>query len=187
MTVDSGQATELRCANHPDTVTHLRCSRCGKPICVRCVIQTPVGGRCRECAQLRKDPILVVGTQRYIRAALYGSTAAVIGGLFWAQMGSAFGLSWLLMILLGYAVGEAVSRGADRKISRGLVVMAGGLTVLSVVIGRALPLWTRMPSSLPLDDRVTVALEFAVGGLFTNLFGLLFLVLAVVIATNRVR
>jgi hypothetical protein len=39
------------CANHPDRETTLRCNRCGKPICTKCAVHTPVGYRCRECVR----------------------------------------------------------------------------------------------------------------------------------------
>ncbi len=171
----------FRCANHPNVETHLRCSRCGKPICPRCVIQTPVGGRCRECANLKKPPMFQVSPRLYAIAAVYGLSVAVVGGLIWAQMGSFFGLSSLLLLLLGYLVGEAVSRGAKGKISRGLMVMAGGFTLLGIVVGRLVLLLTRFPVG------VDAALGVAVSSLFGNLMGLLFLVLAVVVATSRVR
>src|SRR5215211_7277979 len=44
---------EPRCAYHPDTPTRLRCSRCSKPICTKCVVTTAVGQRCRDCARAR--------------------------------------------------------------------------------------------------------------------------------------
>lgn len=187
MTAEASEGTAFRCANHPDTETHLRCNRCGKPICVRCVIQTPVGGRCRECAQLKRPPMFQVGSGLYARAGAYGLVAAGVGGFLWAQAGPFFGLSALLLLLLGYVVGEAVSRGANRRISRGLVVMAGTLTVAGVVAGRTVLVLSRLPAGVPLDAKLGAALNFAVLDLLGNLFGLLFLVLAVVVATSRVR
>jgi membrane associated rhomboid family serine protease len=38
------------CYRHPDRGTRLACSNCGKPICVECTIDTPVGQKCPECA-----------------------------------------------------------------------------------------------------------------------------------------
>ncbi len=190
MTAETGKAVPLRCSNHPDTETHLRCSRCGKPICVRCVIQTPVGGRCRECAALKKPPLFQVGPQRFAKAAGYGLVVAVVGGFIWAQLGSIgsmFGLSSLLLVLLGYAVGEAVSRGADRRISRGLVLLAGSLTVLAAYVGQVALVMTRLPAALSFGVRLEAAMSFGITAIVGNLMGLLFLVLAVVVATSRVR
>lgn len=187
MTVESGQGAALRCANHPNTETHLRCSRCGKPICVKCVIPTPVGGRCRECANLRKSPILVVSPVRYAKAVAFGLGAAIVSGLIWGSIGNLFGLSILLLFLLGYVVGEAVSRGADGRISRGLMVLAGASTVLAVLVGRVVPIFFALPSQLPFDARFGAALNFGLGSLTGNVMQLLFVVLAVVVAVSRIR
>ena len=54
-------AETLYCANHSSVETLLRCSKCGKPICTRCIVQTPVGARCRECANVQRLPIYQVG------------------------------------------------------------------------------------------------------------------------------
>jgi len=49
--VTSGdQPTPLVCYRHPDRPTRLSCSNCGRPICVDCTIDTPVGQKCPECA-----------------------------------------------------------------------------------------------------------------------------------------
>lgn len=39
----------LHCVNHPKVETYLRCNKCGRPICVKCAVRTPVGYRCRDC------------------------------------------------------------------------------------------------------------------------------------------
>ena len=188
MTAETGKAAPFRCANHPDTETYLRCSRCGKPICVRCSIQTPVGARCRECANLRKPPLFQVGPQRFAKATGYGLVAALVGGLIWAQLGPAlFGLSSLLLLLVGYVVGEAVSLGADRRISRGLVVLAGALTVVAALAGQVAVILNRLPAAVPFAVRFEAAMSYGMMSLVGNLMGLLFLALAVVIATSRVR
>jgi len=46
----------MQCATHPNVETELTCGRCGTPICPRCLVMTPVGARCRDCAQLRRIP-----------------------------------------------------------------------------------------------------------------------------------
>src|SRR5262245_41825997 len=50
-------AAVVQCARHPEVETALRCSRCDTPICPRCLIQTPVGARCRDCARLARSPV----------------------------------------------------------------------------------------------------------------------------------
>jgi membrane associated rhomboid family serine protease len=44
------EATVTTCYRHPDRATGLSCSTCGRPICVECSRDTPVGQKCPECA-----------------------------------------------------------------------------------------------------------------------------------------
>ncbi len=47
-------ATEISapvCYRHPDRVTGLSCTRCGRSICVECSHDAAVGQLCRECAK----------------------------------------------------------------------------------------------------------------------------------------
>ena len=41
------------CYRHPDRETGVACSNCERPICPDCMISTPVGFRCPECAKQR--------------------------------------------------------------------------------------------------------------------------------------
>ena len=50
-TVDDKPATT--CYRHPDRVTGLRCSRCGRPICGECVVPAAVGQLCPDDARDR--------------------------------------------------------------------------------------------------------------------------------------
>ncbi len=48
---EPGAATEPVCYRHPDRVTYLSCSECGKPICPDCSHDSVVGQKCAECAR----------------------------------------------------------------------------------------------------------------------------------------
>ncbi|MCS7284040.1 MAG: hypothetical protein RMK65_01740 [Anaerolineae bacterium] len=43
----------LRCINHPNVETYLRCARCGAPICPKCAVRTEVGYICPACRSRR--------------------------------------------------------------------------------------------------------------------------------------
>ena len=73
----------LRCATHPDAATNLRCGKCGKPICPKCLVQTPVGARCRDCARLYKLPTYRISPAYYLRAIGTALGMAVVLGLVW--------------------------------------------------------------------------------------------------------
>jgi membrane associated rhomboid family serine protease len=62
------EPVEQTCYRHPDRVTGLTCSECGRPICTECMTMAPVGIRCPEHA----------GGQRVVnRAALQRVSAPV--------------------------------------------------------------------------------------------------------------
>src|SRR5918911_2252932 len=42
------QTAERTCYRHPDRVTGLSCSECGRPICTECMTMAPVGIRCPD-------------------------------------------------------------------------------------------------------------------------------------------
>src|SRR5947208_11997501 len=42
------ETVEQTCYRHPDRVTGLSCSECGRPICTECMTMAPVGIRCPE-------------------------------------------------------------------------------------------------------------------------------------------
>ena len=42
----------MKCGNHTEAETSLKCGKCGKLICPKCMVQTPVGSRCKDCARL---------------------------------------------------------------------------------------------------------------------------------------
>ena len=58
------------CATHPNVETGLACGRCERFICPRCMIQTPVGSRCGDCARVRKSPVFDVTTKQYLMASV---------------------------------------------------------------------------------------------------------------------
>src|SRR2546423_388400 len=74
------------CVRHPNRETLVSCGRCGKPFCPDCLVHTPAGQRCYECAGIRR------------RAA---STAVASG------LAKAF-----VVVLLGSAIGSFVSGGS---------------------------------------------------------------------------
>ena len=78
------ESEPLRCATHPNVETNLRCGKCGKPICPKCMVQTPVGTRCRECARLNKAPTFRVSGWYYLRASGTALGLAVVVGLVWS-------------------------------------------------------------------------------------------------------
>lgn len=131
------ESDSTRCATHPDVETNLRCGKCGKPICPRCMVQTPVGARCRECARLYKLPTFRISTGYYLRAAGTALGMAIVTGLAWGAIDRVMPFFYLGLILaagVGYAIGEVVSLSVNRKSSRGLAVVGSLAVVISYLV-----------------------------------------------------
>ena len=173
----------LRCAAHPKTETYLRCGKCEKPICPRCMVQTPVGARCRSCAGLRRLPMFDVRPLDLVKGFLSAVAASAAGGialLYLAAMPGVGFFMFILIALLGYGVGEAASAAARRRRSRTL----GWATVLALPIGLVLgrAAFFMMVGGYP----AALALPTAVAMLVAPIWSLLLLGLAMWIAYQRV-
>jgi tetratricopeptide (TPR) repeat protein len=123
----------LYCANHPTVETMLRCNRCGKPICTRCAVQTPVGYRCRECVGKQQAVFYTGGALDYVIA---GAISVVLGGIA-SYLMTLVG-AWFIALLLGPAAGigiaELVRLAVQRRRSKYLWIVVGA----GIVVG-ALP------------------------------------------------
>jgi tetratricopeptide (TPR) repeat protein len=119
----------LYCANHPHVETMLRCNRCGKPICTRCAVQTPVGYRCRECVGQQQAVFYTGGVIDYV---IGGVIALVLGGIagYLITLLGAWFFSLILGPTIGIGIAEAVRLAVRRRRSRYLwLVVAGGIVV----------------------------------------------------------
>ena len=151
----------MKCAAHPRVETNLKCGKCGKPICPRCMVQTPVGARCPDCAKLYKLPTYRVSTRYYLRAVGTALGMAVVCGVIWGMVGSFlpfFFLNLLLGPAVGYAIGEVVGLAVNRKRGKGLATVAGIAVAISYLVSIFMP-WG-FPSGLfnIILDLVAVAL-----------------------------
>lgn len=161
----------MRCATHPEVETNLRCGKCDKLICPKCLVQTPVGAKCRDCARLYKLPTYRVSTQYYLRAAGAGLGMAIVCGAVWGVIEWVipfFSLNLLLASAAGYAIGEVVSLSVNRKRGTRLAIIAGIAVAISYFI--TYPFTGGLPT-----------------GLFNILYHLVALALGIFVAVTRVR
>ena len=160
----------MKCATHPAVETNLRCGKCGKLICPKCLVQTPVGARCPDCAKLYKLPTYQISAKYYLRATGTALGMAIVCGIVWGVINNflPFFLNLLLAAGAGYAIGEVVSLSVNRKRGRGLAAIAGFAVVISYLVN-----------------------IFSLGGLPFGLFGIAFALLALALgiftAVNRLR
>jgi hypothetical protein len=131
----------MKCATHNDVETGLACGKCGTPICPRCLVETPVGARCRECANVRRLPTYSITPVQYLRAVAAGVGIAIAVGVAWAWLRIAvdipfFGFMTALLLAAGaaYVIAEVVSRVINRKRGTPLQIIAGACFVLSYLV-----------------------------------------------------
>jgi tetratricopeptide (TPR) repeat protein len=119
----------LTCANHPNVETMLRCNRCGKPICTRCAVQTPVGYRCKECVGQQQAVFYSGGAFDYV---IGGVIALLLGGIA-SYLMTLLG-AWFFALILGPTIGigiaELVRLAVRRRRSKYLWLVVGAGLVL---------------------------------------------------------
>jgi hypothetical protein len=163
------------CETHPDIESELRCGRCERLICPRCLVYTPGGVRCRDCAQLRRPVMYELGTEHYLRGTLasivVGVAIGLVGGLLLPPNSRIAFFGLLLGVFAGMGAGsliaEAITRATRGK--RGLSVQwmaINGLLIAGVV---------RLVVSGELDE------------ITRDLFGLVTIGVAMAVAWGRLR
>src|SRR5512140_3803245 len=93
------------CVNHPNTETLLRCYRCGKPVCVKCVTRTPVGLICKQCLNNQQSGYYTATPIDYVLTVIVGIVLAFVGAFIARLLG---GL-WFFAIFYGPAAGTAMA------------------------------------------------------------------------------
>lgn len=167
-------AAGVPCSYHPDVETRLRCSRCGKPICPRCAVRTPVGLRCPDCAGTR--PSIAANPAGTARAAAAGLVVAIVVAIAWG-FSPAWGFYWALA--LGFGVVETMARllrgrtGIDLQVIAMAIVLFGAVLSRLVLLQRlgvdlgAIPEFNRAVQRAlylqPLPDLLFIALALAIG------------------------
>ncbi len=120
------------CATHPDVETVVSCGRCDRPVCPKCMIFTPVGVRCRDCAQLRRLPQYTITLRVYARI-IPGAVALALGVGFLLSLVP--GVGFLGGIMVGFLVSEGLRRVSGYKQGREMEVIAAATVILSVLAG----------------------------------------------------
>ncbi len=124
----------MKCAYHPDVETNLSCGKCGQPICPKCMVETPVGARCPDCAKSVKLPTYRLSAKYYLIAAGTALGMAIATGLVWGLLREFLPYIFINLILaggVGFAIGEVVSRSVNRKHGNWLAVIGSVAIPLS--------------------------------------------------------
>lgn len=108
------------CVNHPNEITFVRCGRCEAPICVRCMVDTPVGKKCRACARNRSH--LTESTPQEVALAFIAATAVAIPAGWVMQTIRIMPLS---AVIYGWLIAEVALRVGKRRRSVAMQVATG--------------------------------------------------------------
>jgi membrane associated rhomboid family serine protease len=131
------EIAERTCYRHPDRVTGLSCSECGRPICTECMTMAPVGIRCPEHSGRPQGVDRV--TKGVKRATYEGVGAKVTRAL----------------IGLNVAVYVAeLAQGSGVNGTKGSIYQDGALIANGAKVGDAL---AGVPKGIPYPDLVGVA------------------------------
>jgi len=175
------------CTNHPRIETLLRCNKCGRPFCVKCLQRTPVGYRCKECLNVQQAGYYTSTPVDYVIVAVVGTIASMIGG----GIATILGGFWFLAIFYGPAAGgiiaEVIRWAIQRRRGKYLWLVACATVVGGAfLVAGAIPLlFLLMSLGAPNPGRgFNVAALF--GG-FLNIGLWIYLVLAVSTVYARLR
>lgn len=128
------------CQLHPEVETALECGRCATPICPRCLVHTPGGIRCPDCAQLRRPPMYELAPLDYAKAGVAASMLIGVLGFLGAVLlpvGGFRGLFLLLALFVGSGAGALVAEVLSRvtKGKRGPVMQGIAVGTLVAALG----------------------------------------------------
>ena len=117
-----------QCAWHPGTETGVSCPDCGRYMCPKDMVDTPVGYKCRECG-LTRVTRGGVKPRQLLTASAFGLVAALVlpplvGLVHFAFIGA---------LLYGGLVGEAVKRGVGGHRTTEFAAIAAACAVLGAL------------------------------------------------------
>lgn len=129
----------LYCTVHPNVETSLRCNKCGRPMCTKCAVRTPVGYRCKECVRGQQDVYFTAGLSNQVIQALVAIIGSALIGTPLVLLTSRIGLwGYIITFWASSAVGGLIAdfayRWSGRKRGRySYLIVGGGVAVGSLV------------------------------------------------------
>lgn len=153
--VQTYERGEVECVCGSGIETRLRCSRCGKPICYDCMIESPVGFRCPDCASGPRVGAYRTSGTVLLRAAVVGFVVAAAIGFFWGNFPE---WGFFMALLLGFGTVEAMARAANYKQGSELQIAAFGAILLGILISRY-TIALINPEGWPLDISIQFLFE----------------------------
>lgn len=137
MTTPDTNEEVLYCPKHPQKEATLRCIRCNRPMCLDCLVRTPTGYMCKECARQHDAKFFHGNVRDMVIQGAVCFVGTLIATLVLQQV--QFLSQWIFVIFLGPALGGGVAEIALRLTERrrGLYsdVVGAALTGMGGFIG----------------------------------------------------
>ena len=124
------------CPRHPKVETNLRCATCGTLICPKCLVQTPVGAKCKSCTAVKGVSLVDLSLFQAATTIGAGLLAGVIAGF-----AVVFHFGWLTLLLAfayGRLAGSMILRASGRKRGAAMELLSGTTVIAGILAGRAL-------------------------------------------------
>ncbi len=122
MTLPLESTQDVRCCPRAVGPASLRCYKCGKPICPKCAVRTPVGYSCRDCVRQQQKTFDTAEWYDYPVAVV---VAAIVGGLGSLVVTFVGFLVLLVAPAVGAGTAELVRLAVRKRRSRYLGWAAG--------------------------------------------------------------
>jgi hypothetical protein len=169
---------ELTCVNHSKTPTVLRCNKCDRPMCLRCLELTAVGHRCKECLGASRAGYYNATPADHVLAAVVGVVPSILAGaiapyayFYFALIGGPIG---------GGIVSEAIRWSIGRRRGRFIWLVASAAVVVGGLVG--VGLWSLATARTPLAEEARITYLASALGSFA-----IYAALAVVTVYVRLR
>lgn len=158
----------MECYRHKRVETNVRCGKCDKPICPKCMVSGPAGMRCPDCASLRSSALYQINPARLVLATVVGLVLGILGAtIMW-------NLSFFVLFaspVYGAIVAEGVLRASGRK--RGPIIEVIGIG--SIIVGYLLVLLPTiglfLGAAAPAAQAASSALAWGIGSVVWHLLG----------------
>jgi hypothetical protein len=177
------------CVNHPQTETYLKCNKCGKPVCIKCVERTPVGYRCKECLGIQRQGYYNATAFDYVLASIVAVVLSAVCGFVMGFVGRLGLIAILLAIFAGPMGGGIVAEGIRTAIQRHrgryLWAIACGAILIGGLVGLVAPVSVPLLVTV-LTGNIRVLSQVGLG-LVLNLGFWIYVALAVSTAYARLR
>lgn len=162
------------CYYHPNVETELRCNKCGRYICPKDAVRTPVGYRCRSCVKEQQDIFFTATPVDYVIAAVVSLALSAVAAAIIPVIGF---FAIFAAPVAGGVIAEGVRLATGKRRGRYTWIVV----IVCMVATACLSLWFRP------EVQYALALGVLNPALFTLLWTGVYLVIGIGIVAARLR